>query len=165
MEFPLARLNESKLLKIGDLAHLVGVTPRTLRYYEDLGLIQPHTRSAGKFRLYGNDQLTRLRSVLALKRAGLGLEQICECRRLARQSGSAQEVARGLRSLLEERTRSVQVKIVELQESLSELNRTRVILDVCCRCDGSKLEITSKCLECWNQRSGSALPAAIEALI
>lgn len=161
----MAGTNRSKLLKIGDLARLVGVTPRTLRYYEDLGLLRPHVRSAGKFRLYGNEQLTRLRSVLALKRAGLGLEEICECRRLARQEGSAQEVARNLRALIEERRLLVKSKIAEMQESLAELTRTQVILDVCCRCDGNKLELTSKCLECWNQRSGSALPAAIEALI
>jgi DNA-binding transcriptional MerR regulator len=161
----MGRIAGTNLLRIGDLARLAGVTPRTLRYYESLGLIQPHARSSGKYRLYSNEQLTRLRSVLALKRAGLELEEICECRRLARQPGAARDVARDLRSLLEGRTRLVRNRIAELKESLAELNRTRVILDVCCRCEGSKLEMTSQCLECWNQRSGAALPAAIEALI
>ncbi len=64
------------LLKIGDLARLAGVTPRTVRFYEDLGLLQPDSRSEGGFRLYRAAQLHRLRAVLALKDVGFSLDDI-----------------------------------------------------------------------------------------
>ena len=161
----MAQSNGSKLLRIGDLARLGGVTTRTLRYYEDLGLIQPSSRTAGRFRLYGNEQVKRLRSLLALKRAGLCLEEISECRRLARGDRPAREVASELRLRVTDKIQSIQEQIADLQDSLAELDQSRLLLDVCCECDSPKMKLSSACIECWSQHTDSPLPAAIEALI
>lgn len=61
---------------IGDLAQRLGVTPRTVRYYEDRGLLEPAERSEGGFRLYDDRALLRLDKILTLKNLGLSLEQI-----------------------------------------------------------------------------------------
>jgi DNA-binding transcriptional MerR regulator len=56
------------LLRIGDVARLVGTTPRTIRYYEEMGLLPPaEARPAGQHRLYGEADVERLRELLRLK--------------------------------------------------------------------------------------------------
>lgn len=59
---------------IGDLAREFGVTLRTLRFYEDRGLIHPRRR--GTTRLYGRRDRARLKLVLMGKRVGFSLEEI-----------------------------------------------------------------------------------------
>jgi MerR family transcriptional regulator, repressor of the yfmOP operon len=65
-------------LRIGDLAKLAGTTPRTIRYYEEVGLL-PETleRPSGRHRLYSRAELERLREVMRLKELlGLTLEEL-----------------------------------------------------------------------------------------
>ncbi|HEV3228672.1 MAG TPA: MerR family transcriptional regulator [Solirubrobacteraceae bacterium] len=67
-------------LRIGDLASLVGTTPRTIRYYEELGLLPAATeREAGQHRLYTEDHVERLRELLRLKALlGVSLDELRE---------------------------------------------------------------------------------------
>ena len=51
--------NRMKTYKIGELAQITSNTTRTLRYYEELGLLEPVRNTSGQ-RLYGEDALTRL---------------------------------------------------------------------------------------------------------
>src|SRR6185312_16903066 len=56
------------LLRIGDVARLVGTTPRTIRYYEEKGLLPPAPgRPAGQHRVYEQADVERLREILRLK--------------------------------------------------------------------------------------------------
>jgi MerR family transcriptional regulator, repressor of the yfmOP operon len=66
------------LLRIGDVAKLVGTTPRTIRFYEEKGLLPPaEERAAGQHRVYGEADVERLREVLRLKEVlGLSLEDL-----------------------------------------------------------------------------------------
>jgi DNA-binding transcriptional MerR regulator len=65
------------MLRIGDFARLSQVPVKTLRYYDDLGLITPaRVDSASGYRYYSVEQLPRLNRLLALKDLGLSLEQI-----------------------------------------------------------------------------------------
>ena len=55
-------------LRIGDVARLVGTTPRTIRYYEEIGLLpEAPARPAGQHRLYTDEEVERLREVMRLK--------------------------------------------------------------------------------------------------
>jgi len=63
-------------MRIGELAEKAGVTPRTIRYYEYLGLISPSEREGTGFRYYTEVELARLRKIDALKTLGLTLEEI-----------------------------------------------------------------------------------------
>jgi len=65
-------------LRIGDVARLVGTTPRTIRYYEEIGLLPPSpARPSGRHRLYTEDEVERLREVMRLKDLlGVSLEQL-----------------------------------------------------------------------------------------
>jgi len=67
-----------RVLRIGDVAEQVGVTPRTIRYYEELGLLDPHEeRSKGRHRLYTDTDVSRLRELIRLRDLlGLTLEEL-----------------------------------------------------------------------------------------
>ena len=58
---------------IGEVSALTGLTPRTLRHYDDLGVVQPVARSSGQFRVYGERQLAQLRLIKSLRPLGLDL--------------------------------------------------------------------------------------------
>ena len=64
-------------LRIGDLAERAGVTPRTIRYYEELGLLPPAEREHGKHRTYDEAAVERLREITRLRDLlGLSLEEL-----------------------------------------------------------------------------------------
>jgi DNA-binding transcriptional MerR regulator len=65
-------------LRIGDVARLVGTTPRTIRYYEEVGLLPPApARSSGRHRMYSEAEVERLREVMRLKDLlGVSLEEL-----------------------------------------------------------------------------------------
>jgi len=58
----------SPTLRIGDVARLVGTTPRTIRYYEEIGLLEGGAgRPSGSHRLYSEHDVERLREVIRLR--------------------------------------------------------------------------------------------------
>lgn len=63
-------------MRIGQLAQRAGVTPRTIRYYESLGLLGPNERQGSGFRYYTEAELLRLQKINDLKELGLSLEEI-----------------------------------------------------------------------------------------
>jgi DNA-binding transcriptional MerR regulator len=65
-------------LRIGDVARLAGTTPRTIRYYEEIGLLPlAPARESGQHRLYTDTEVERLREVMRLKDLlGVSLEQL-----------------------------------------------------------------------------------------
>jgi MerR family transcriptional regulator, repressor of the yfmOP operon len=79
-------------LRIGELAELTGTTPRTIRYYEEIGLLPGSVeREHGKRRLYSDDDVERLRELIRMKDLlGLSLDDL---KRLV----EAEEARAGLR--------------------------------------------------------------------
>jgi MerR family transcriptional regulator, repressor of the yfmOP operon len=68
---------ESALLRIQEVAAETGLTPRSIRYYEEMGLLEPAARSEGAYRLYDASDLERLRYIRELRdEAGFSLAQI-----------------------------------------------------------------------------------------
>jgi DNA-binding transcriptional MerR regulator len=66
-------------LRIGEVARRLGTTPRTIRYYEEIGLLGGGGREAGRHRSYGEDEVARLRDALRLKHLlGLSLDELGE---------------------------------------------------------------------------------------
>jgi DNA-binding transcriptional MerR regulator len=65
------------LLRIQEVAAETGLTPRSIRYYEEIGLLEPAARSEGAYRLYDASDLERLRTIKELRdEAGFSLAQI-----------------------------------------------------------------------------------------
>ena len=61
---------------IRQIARLAGLSRATLLYYESLGLLMPAARNASGYRLYGENELERLRSIRALREAGVPMAAI-----------------------------------------------------------------------------------------
>ena len=61
---------------IGEVARLAGVTIRTLRHYDEIGLLRPGDRTNAGYRLYDDGDLARLQQVLFYRELGFGLEGI-----------------------------------------------------------------------------------------
>ena len=64
--------------QIGEVADAVGLSIRTIRHYDEIGVVTPSGRSAGGFRLYTDDDVDRLRFVKRLKPLQFSLEEIQE---------------------------------------------------------------------------------------
>ena len=92
--------------QIGTVADRVDLSLRTIRYYEEIGLVSPSGRTEGGFRLYTEADIDRLHLVKALKPVGMPLEMISELLSCADQISQADgrsdlgEVERRLESVL-----------------------------------------------------------------
>ena len=71
--------SQEAYLQIGEVAERTGVTQRTLRFYEEKGLLRPPTRMDGGFRLYSEDDVTRVEHIRQLQNLlGVTLAEIKE---------------------------------------------------------------------------------------
>lgn len=62
--------------KVGDLAKLTGLTVRTLRFYDQIGLLTPSAATESGHRLYDDEDLSRLYRIVSLKELGLSLDEV-----------------------------------------------------------------------------------------
>jgi DNA-binding transcriptional MerR regulator len=60
-------LTHERFFRIGEAAERTGLTQRTIRYYEELGLLAPPVRTQGDFRLFSESDITRLNEISRLK--------------------------------------------------------------------------------------------------
>ena len=67
-----------KFIQIGELAKKTRVTPRTIKHYEDKGLLEPFKKTRGGFRLYQNDKVKLAERIRQLKKAGFSLREVKE---------------------------------------------------------------------------------------
>ena len=106
--------------RIGELAERAGVTTRTIRYYESLGLLQPAERDGG-FRYYADDALRRLHKIDALKKLGLSLEEIGTVIDLYFADPTGVTAKRRVLSILEGHLRETEGKVSALEQFRDEL--------------------------------------------
>lgn len=118
------RVDSRGLMSIGHLARVTGVSSRTIRYYEELGILPTPRRSPGGTRKYPEEYRFYIEGALALKELGFSLEEIKLIGSLvlgrpipAEQRQQAAQVVREKTRLLEHR-----VKVLRrLSESLGEV--------------------------------------------
>jgi DNA-binding transcriptional MerR regulator len=67
-----------KPVQIGELAKQLGITTRTIRYYEEIGLMGNIDRLEGSTRIYNRDDILRLKFILKLKNLGISLKEMQE---------------------------------------------------------------------------------------
>ena len=101
---------------VKDLARLTGLTPRTLRYYDSIGLLCPRRGRDNDYRLYGGGEVDRLQQILLYRDMGLPLEEI---KNLLDAPGFDREAAlREHLTRLQERRREVDALIRAVQNTL-----------------------------------------------
>ena len=68
--------SQEDLIQIGKLAKELDITTRTIRYYEEIGLMGPSKRSRGGARSYNRDDVLRIKFILKLKELGISLKEM-----------------------------------------------------------------------------------------
>ncbi len=102
-----------RLLRIGEVARLVGVKVQTIRNYEQQRLLEPLTRSETGRRLYGREEVARLRFIRQANLAGLTLAEVKDLLALIAEGERGENVPR-LKEVLEEKLRQTERKMQEL---------------------------------------------------
>ncbi len=115
---------DRELLKIGEFARLTGVPAKTLRFYDELGLLEPAHRTAAGYRLYGPEEAARLAFIKRAKLLGLNLEEIKKLTDLIDEGNRGKVVSR-LEEVLEARLAETEQRITELREFRETFLRNR----------------------------------------
>lgn len=113
---------------IGEVQSRLGLSARTIRYYEELGLLPGVRRRGGGRggrRIYGADELERLRFIQRLKAVGLSLAEIKELNAVYGIAGSTRAMLGRLEQLLDRHRAEVDARIAELETLREEIDNYR----------------------------------------
>ena len=116
---------EEPLSSISQVCAATGLSARTVRYYEELGLLPGVRRRAGGRRVYGPDEIERLRFIQRLKTLGLSLAEIKELNAVYAISGSTRDMLQRLDVALDHRLAELDERIGELHALRGEIGRYR----------------------------------------
>jgi len=155
--------NPGRLMRIGDLARRAGTTMRTIRYYEQLGLINPAGRTKGGFRLYKDDELQRLHLIKNLRHVESSLAQVKALFDQRRQGRVASEMAGDVTRALKQQLEAVRRRTRQLQAIEHSLRETIEILGCCSEC--SLVPGPEVCFECPAIAGRDDIPLHMRALI
>lgn len=115
-------MNKATCLKIGELAKETGLSVGTLRYYSNLGLLQPVKRGDNSYRYYSQDATTQVEFIKKAQTLGFTLEEI-EQILAVRDRG---EIPCGLvQSLLDDKIKQLQIQIEQMSSFKAELEGYR----------------------------------------
>lgn len=99
-------------LRVADLAHLVGVTPATVRYYSRIGLLAPQREADNGYRAFCGKDVTRLRFIRRAQSLGLTISDV---KALLCSIDKGEYDSQEIRALIEKRLHVVKAKREELQ--------------------------------------------------
>lgn len=112
-------------LSIQKACDLTGLSPRTVRYWEELGLLPGVRRRNGGRRVYGGDEIERLRFIRRLKALGLSLAEVKELNAVYAIGGSTQAMLERLDDLLGSHLVDLDGRIQELSVLRDEMSKYR----------------------------------------
>ena len=109
-------MSTSAKLQVGEAARLLGITPKTIRYYQKIGLLAKGTRQSNGYRLFDSADLIRLQQIKRLQALGMSLDQV----KLV-LGEPATEHEQSLRSVLQNLLEETQAEITVLEARRSRL--------------------------------------------
>jgi MerR family transcriptional regulator, copper efflux regulator len=113
-------------MRIGELSRLTDTPVRTIRYYEEIGLLPPADRSESGYRLFEDDHLRHLRFIRRARRLGLRLDQ---AREILQAASSGSPPCNCVRDAVQRSIERIDERIPELQAMRSDLVRSLEIAD------------------------------------
>lgn len=114
---------------ISEAARRSGLTAKTIRYYEDIGLVRPASRGDNGYRRYDADAVEELHFLARAREVGFDLQ---ECRQLIELQRDRRRHSRHARELVLEKSDQLQVRINQLQAM------QQVLRDMASRCRGDE---------------------------
>lgn len=136
----------SPKLKVGELARVCGKTVRTLRLYEELGLLIPECRSKGGFRLYRNDAVRRVKWIDSMQQLGYTLQEIRELTGEIEDRKTGPQAATKLRELFLAQLNEARANIARLRALEGDLMMSLSYLESCQTCEpATDREVCATC--------------------
>ena len=155
--------SDDELLQVGDLARAVGKTVRAIHHYENVGLLRPHKRSKGRYRLYAPDAVSRVRWIGKLHDLGMSLTEIQQIVASWEEAPSAPGAMAHIRTVYEAKRAEVRAQIARLEELERELSSSLEYLDTCENtCDPG--ELVDACSCCTVHEPGGREPELVAGL-
>ncbi|MGC4090683.1 MAG: MerR family transcriptional regulator [Polyangiaceae bacterium] len=151
------------LLTTGDMARLSNSTLRTVRFYEETGLLHPTERAEGGHRLFPQSELDKLRLAAELRLAGLSLDEIKHLFTLKQGATSGATAAATIDAVLEQYAGRIHDRMALLQRLAMELESVRSLANRCRACTDNHL-FPESCGECRTMKDAGALPPAATVL-
>ena len=133
------------MMHIGELARKAEISTRTLRFYEQQGLLSPAVRTEGGVRIYSEEQLRRLRMIQLLKSLGLSLSKINKLLSMKKMDFKGGEIAEEVRGLLTNQLEHVESRIQEFQQAKDELEWAYKTFEDCLPCPLKPEQRTCPC--------------------
>jgi DNA-binding transcriptional MerR regulator len=149
------------LLTTGDLARRTGNTLRTVRFYEEEGLLAPHERSRGGRRLFDQGQADKLQLISDMRDIGLSLPVIKEVFRIKHECHSATEASHQVRTFLREQIERLHEQIKLMQRVRDGFEKAVEVFRQCEQCKEDWMH--RRCATCDNL-AHSELPANVRML-
>ncbi len=150
-------------IRIGELAKRAGTTMRTIRYYEQRGLITPAARTKGGFRLYAEQNVQRLLLIRQLQLQNLPLAEVKALIDHRRPGQPATEVVPELVKILREQAQELERKIVQYRAMQESVCQTLEIFQNCSACP--REPGVAVCSRCPVITSRSEIPLHMRAFI
>ena len=139
-------VDESDCLSTGDMARLSNTTLRTVRFYEQEGLICSMARQGGSHRKFAPSELRKLQIISDLRESGLSLQDIKMLIGMKNRCSSAQAAAGQMTETLCRRIRELQERIDTLSRVRDELVSTVQTIQHCRDCH--EPQFPARCAEC-----------------
>jgi len=124
----MAASDASRTYPIGELSRMVNLTQRTIRYYEEIGLLHSVRRIENGKRVYTDDDVRRLKFINRLKVLGLSLAEMAALEKIYRQQRNNREIIPKLLLLLDERATQIDERIAQLSALKKEIREYQVRL-------------------------------------
>lgn len=151
-----------KLLTTGDMARLSQNTVRTVRFYEETGVLEPAHRSDGGHRLFPLCELDKLIFVTAMRNAGLSLEEIKLLLGSKDAYPTGSEASRKVIAALERHIAAMTEKIAVLSRVRGEFQKAAERLSGCGDCHDEE-RFPRRCSDCGVMKA-SGTPLAVQVL-
>jgi DNA-binding transcriptional MerR regulator len=119
-------IDGAKYYQIGELARMIDVSPRTIRYYEEIGLLNSVKRIEGGKRVYTDMDLQRLKFIKRLKHLGLTLSEMLELEDIYQIHRTNKKVLPRLLELLDSHTGKIDERINSLLKLKTEIQTYHV---------------------------------------
>jgi DNA-binding transcriptional MerR regulator len=114
-------VQKQKTHSIGELARKVDLSQRTIRYYEEIGLLHSVRRIENGKRVYTDDDVRRLKFINRLKVLGLSLAEMVELEKVYRTQRNNREILPKLLAILDERAVQIDDRISQLTALKTEI--------------------------------------------
>jgi DNA-binding transcriptional MerR regulator len=153
----------AKLLRIGDLARVTGKSVRAIHLYEELGLLQPASRTSGGFRLYEPGAVERMRWIELFHGMGFSLQEMRELVHAWWDAGLGPEAMDRLRSIFKRKLEDTRHSIERSQQLERELAAGLVYLEACRIC-ATPASTAKVCVRCQQDHGMQEEPALVAGL-